>query len=178
MQLTQIILEAALILIFGLSLILFRSYFSEKGKNLATVEDIKAITKKVEEVKAEIEQQQLVVKQKRDLKYHALLNALTLIDAHYSQLLAPSPGQKIKRQYATTEEARRCHNELILTAENMGIIQLFNQIMFEAGSKQQTEPPTVLLNRFRNLIREELGFGEKIPLNEDKAWFGYFAGEK
>jgi len=40
-----------LILISGLYLIFFKSYFKEKGKNLATFEDIEVITKKVENVK-------------------------------------------------------------------------------------------------------------------------------
>lgn len=54
MQLTQIILEIV-ILLCGLYLALFKSYFTEKEKNLATLEDIKDITKKVEEVKSEIQ---------------------------------------------------------------------------------------------------------------------------
>ena len=33
-------------------------------------------------------------------------------------------------------------------------------------------PPTDLLNNFRNLIRKELGFGEDIILDRDRAWFG------
>ena len=33
--------------------------------------------------------------------------------------------------------------------------------------------PTDLLNSYRNLVRKELGFGEKIPLDRYKAWFGY-----
>jgi chemotaxis protein histidine kinase CheA len=40
-----------LILIGGLYLIFFKSYFKEKGKNLATFEDVEAITEKVENVK-------------------------------------------------------------------------------------------------------------------------------
>jgi hypothetical protein len=176
MQLTEIILEV-LILLCGLYLALFKSYFTEKGKNLATLEDIEDITKKVEEVKSEIQKQQLVEKQKRDLKYNALLNSLTLIDAHYSQLLAPGPGQKIKRQHATTEEARRCHNDLILTSENIELIEMFSLIMFGNNDKVK-EPPTTLLNKFRNMIRKDLGFGNEIPLNEETAWFGYFTGEK
>jgi len=33
-------------------------------------------------------------------------------------------------------------------------------------------PATDLLNRFRNLIRGELGFGVDIELDRDRAWFG------
>ncbi|KAA6330129.1 hypothetical protein EZS27_021131 [termite gut metagenome] len=43
-----------IILIIGLYLALFKSYFHEKGKNLATLEDIKNITKIAEQIKANI----------------------------------------------------------------------------------------------------------------------------
>ena len=51
-QIVEIILEVILI-ILGLYLAFFKSYFSEKGKNLATVEDIEKITNIVEAVKRE-----------------------------------------------------------------------------------------------------------------------------
>ena len=50
----QIILDIIIIGI-GLYLALVKSYFKEKGKNLATKEDIGEITSKVENVKSEIE---------------------------------------------------------------------------------------------------------------------------
>jgi hypothetical protein len=53
MQIIQIIIELMIVFI-GLYLAFFKSYFSEKGKNLATKEDIKDITKTVETVKNEI----------------------------------------------------------------------------------------------------------------------------
>lgn len=52
MEIFQIILEV-LILISVLSWGFLKPYFSEKGKNLATKEDIKEITQKVEEIKTE-----------------------------------------------------------------------------------------------------------------------------
>lgn len=53
METAQIILEAILIII-GLYLAFFKSYFQEKGKNLATKEDIEEITGLVETVKNQI----------------------------------------------------------------------------------------------------------------------------
>ena len=49
----QIILEIVTVVV-GLYLALFKSYFQEKGKNLATKEDIEDITKKIEKVKSDI----------------------------------------------------------------------------------------------------------------------------
>lgn len=48
-----ILVTNGLILIGGLYLAFFKSYFTEKGKNLATREDIEEITKKVEAIKVE-----------------------------------------------------------------------------------------------------------------------------
>ena len=157
----------------------FFQYFKDKGKNLATKEDIGEITQKIEDVKAEIQNKQEVEKQKRQLKYDALLNSLTLIDAHLSQVLIPQEGQKIIKQYATTEEARQCHNNLILTCENDEVLELFSRIMF--GPKEQStdeEPLTDLLNEYRNLVRKELGFGIELDLDRNRAWFGYGIFEK
>jgi len=51
MKIIEIILEV-LILLIGLYLAFFKSYFQEKGKNLATKEDIGDITNTVEEIKS------------------------------------------------------------------------------------------------------------------------------
>ena len=53
-QIFQIILEVSAVLL-GLYLALFKSYFEERGKILATKKDIDLITEKVERVKSEIE---------------------------------------------------------------------------------------------------------------------------
>lgn len=149
-------------------------YLKDKGKNYATKQDIADITRKIEDVKAEIQNQQEVEKQKRQLKYDALLESLTLIDAHLSHFLIPGEGQKIKKQFASVEEARKCHSNLILTCENTDILEMFSLIMFGAKDPNAEKiPPTDLLNDFRNLVRKELGFGTEIPLDRDRAWFGY-----
>ncbi|WP_144282044.1 hypothetical protein [Chryseobacterium echinoideorum] len=49
----QILLQFLLILI-GFYLALFKSYFQEKGKNIATKEDIEEITQKVEKIKTDL----------------------------------------------------------------------------------------------------------------------------
>lgn len=149
-------------------------FLIEKGKNYATKQDIANITQQIEEVKAKIQNQQEVEKQKRQLKYDALLQSLTLMDANLSHILIPDEGQKIKKQHASTEEARKCHSSLILTCENTDILEMFSLIMFGSkDSNTERTPPTDLLNAYRNLVRKELGFGTEIPLDRDRAWFGY-----
>ena len=45
-------------------------YFTEKAKNYATKQDIEEITNKIEEIKAKIQSNQEITKQKRELKYN------------------------------------------------------------------------------------------------------------
>ena len=151
------------------------SYFQEKGKNLATKEDVEEITKKVESVKAEVRHSTKIGETKYHLKYEACLEALALIDAYFSHSL----NGKITKQYSKTENARSCHSKLILSCEDIELIELFNEIMFGPGSgKKPRKPATDLLNDFRNLIRMELGFGKDLPLDRDRAWFGKVICEK
>ncbi|MCV9927026.1 hypothetical protein OIU83_05160 [Flavobacterium sp. LS1R49] len=168
-----------LAILFCLTTTSLIQFLMEKGKNYATKQDITNITQKIEDVKAKIQNQQEVEKQKRQLKYDAILLSLTIMDANLSHILIPSEGQKIKKQYASTEDARKCHNNLILTCENVEILEMFSLIMF--GPKDQNAqktPATDLLNSYRNLVRKELGFGTEIPLDRDRAWFGYGNFEK
>lgn len=183
MDIFILVLNILILIAIGLIFLFWKntlsSYLTEKGKNLATKEDIGTITQKIEEVKAEIQNTQEIEKQKRQLKYDALLNSLTLIDAHLSHSLLPFLEQKIKKQYATTEEARKCHNNLILTCENKEVLELFSNIMFGAKDERvNIEPPTDLLNKYRNLVRTELGFGIALDLDRDRAWFGFGNFEK
>ena len=90
----------------------FPKYLEEKGKNLATKEDIEEITRKIEGVKAEIEENKLIFQKKYQLKHEACLDALSLIDAHLSHTLQPRNDEEIIKQYATTEHARTVHNKL------------------------------------------------------------------
>jgi hypothetical protein len=63
---TEIILDIIIILI-GLYLALFKSYFQEKGKNIATSEDIEGLTLKVESVKQQFLEKNANLKAKLDL---------------------------------------------------------------------------------------------------------------
>jgi len=166
-------------LIIGIFITLGIEYLKTKGQNLATKQDIETITSKVEQIKAEIQKGQEVEKLKRELKYNAILTSLNLIDADFSHTLIPPNGGQISKQYATTEEARTCHNNLILSCEDTKIIELFGLIMF--GPKDKNQPkiaPTDLLNQYRNLARKELGFGTDLELDRERAWFGNVGFEK
>jgi hypothetical protein len=179
LEVITIILQIAIIIILLVGGWMIKnylpSYFSEKGKNLATKEDIEEITRKVESVKSEIHQISAIEQAKRELKYEACLDALSVIDAffsHYFTELKPTP------QEANTARARECHSKLILSCENTEIIEKFAEIMFgPADPNTGQKPKTDLLNEFRNLVRKELGFGDEIILDRDRAWFGSVTGD-
>ncbi len=63
----EILLEIFIIII-GLYMAFFKSYFQEKGKNLATLEDIEEITEKVESIKTDFVRE--TEKLKLDLQYN------------------------------------------------------------------------------------------------------------
>ncbi len=66
-QQTIVIILNILLIAIGLYLAFFKSYFSEKGKNLATIEDIGRITSEVEKIKTEFLKE--TEKLKFDLQY-------------------------------------------------------------------------------------------------------------
>lgn len=151
----------------------FGAYLKEKAKSTATKEDIEEITRKIEGVKLELGKNKEIDSIKYNLRYDACLESLSLIDAHLSHSLIPPEEGDIVKQYAYTKEARECHSKLILSCENTEIVIKFIEIIL--GLKYSTEtpqPPTDLLNEYRNLIRKELGFGAKLQLDRDRAWFG------
>lgn len=159
-----------IILIIGALIGFFSSYFSEKGKNLATKQDIGLITSKIEEIKSQFAYNQMIESEKRKLKHEALLDALKMVDAFFSHTLLKNVPKNPTRQFATIEEARECHNKLILSVDNPEIIKTYLDIMFPKNN--DTIAPTDKLNSFRNLIRKELGYGQELILDKNKAWFG------
>lgn len=172
------VLLSLVLLGVGSLLILFRkglpTYVSEKGKNLATREDIEEITRKIESVRGDISRANAVEEQKRQLKYEACLEALAVIDAHLSQVFAP---ENPTPQPVSAIRAREAHSKLILSCNNILIVEKFGEIYFGPRTGESPRPPTDILNEFRNLIRLELGFGSDLPLDRERAWVGRATGD-
>lgn len=82
METTRLILDIIIILL-GLYWIFIKSYLTEKGKNLATKEDIKEITDKVESVK--LDYLKLFEDYKRQLNYKNELEK-TLINPKFTEI--------------------------------------------------------------------------------------------
>lgn len=145
-------------------------YFGKKGENLATKEDIGAITREIESVKTEIALANSVEESKRAIKHEACLEALSIVDAFLSYNLIGD----IDKQEMETRKTREAHNKLILACDDPRIVDAFFTLIFGLSSPNNLppQPLTDQLNRFRNLIRQELGFGEHLELDRTLAWIG------
>lgn len=160
-QIILLIIIAAIVLFIG-------AYLKEKAKSEVTKSDIKIITRKVEEVKKELEQRDRISSKKYELKYNACLNMLGILDAHISHAMKrDNHGNDIKvdRQHTTPEEARKCHNELLLTIDNQDILEIFLRMMVG-----KYENLIVDLDKIRELVRNELGFGDDYRPDEENTW--------
>jgi hypothetical protein len=82
MQVATLVVET-LILLIGLYLVLFKSYFQEKGKNLATKEDIEEITQKVEVIKNNIS---FLTQTKLNLSTEERISLVNCYEKYYSWL--------------------------------------------------------------------------------------------
>ena len=174
MDAIQSILTGIAIVGIAVSHILLRqtisSYASEKGKNLATKEDISAITHLIESTKISLQQRDRYEAKRYELKYQACLKALSIVDAQISHLVkTDNDGHPadVDKQYATAEEIRTCHNELILCLDNPAVVSIFIAIL-TGTSKNAIED----LDKLRSFVRAELGFPGETHKDEGKAWIG------
>jgi hypothetical protein len=143
-------------------------YAAEKGKNLATKEDVADITLLVESAKAEIKHHDRSVAKKYSLAYEACLEMLRILDAKISHKIERDNDGKlveVDKQFATTDEIRSCHNKLLLVLDNPKVLELFLGVMTGESTN-----PIVDLSEIRALVREELGFQEFAYSDQKRTW--------
>jgi hypothetical protein len=149
------------------------AYLKRKGQDLATRENIEDLTSLVESVKKDIRDNESVAQAKRQMKHDACLEALSVIDSFFSHFfkdIKPTP------QLADSSKAREAHSKLILACDNSQIVELYTEILC-GPIEGKRAPPTDQLNELRNLIRRELGFGNDVNLDRDRAWLGKIVGD-
>ena len=115
-----------------------------RSKNLATKQDIEEITQKIESVKAEIARAESINQAKFQLKHQACLDALALVDAHFSHTLKSPEGVELTKQFTTIEQARACHSKLILSCEDTKLLEKFAEIMFGPKTKHEEGKPRLM----------------------------------
>jgi len=146
------------------------SYASEKGKNLATKEDVSEITHLIESTKLALQQMDRYEAKKYELKYQACLKALSIVDAQISHLVtSDNDGRptRVDKQFATADELRTCHNQLILSLDDPRVVSTFISIITGSSSNAIED-----LDKLRGLIRSELGFAGSTHTDQEKAWIG------
>jgi len=168
---TLAVVIAVVVLLFVRFVLL--TYLTKRVEGLATKKDLLEITHTVEGVKAELVRFNAVEEQRRKLKHEACLEALSVIDAHFSQVFQP----QATLQEVSTTRAREAHSKLILSCNDVRIVEKFGEIYFGPVGDQLRQAPTDLLNEFRNLVRAELGFGGELALSRERAWVGSAIGD-
>jgi hypothetical protein len=161
-------LQIIFLIISWLAASYYGALLREKAKSSVTKSDIENITRKVEEIKIELEKLDRISIKKYELKYNACLNMLGILDAYLSHRIKTNDsGDRIQPdlQYTTIEEARKCHNDLLLTIDNQDILKLIMEMLVENSDK-----PLEDLDKIRELIREELGFGCGYRVDEKYTW--------
>ncbi|MEW5832259.1 MAG: hypothetical protein AB1763_05430 [Campylobacterota bacterium] len=140
---------AAIIVSFILNKFL-PAYFSEKGKNAATKEDIEEITKKVENVKASLSKEEKIL-EKRRLIYEQIVSSLRIfISGH-----GVSDEQKVKFYEAYSSAWLWAPDQVL---ENLNI---FLEYQIQNTSSPGTIPQDIQKKLYANVIlamRKDVGF--------------------
>lgn len=128
----------------------FPAYFSEKGKNTATKEDIEEITKKVENVKASLSKEEKIL-EKRRLIYEQIVSALRIfISGH-----GVSDDQKVKFYEAYASAWLWAPDQVL---ENLNIFLEYQiQNTLSAGSIPQEMQKKLYANVIL-AMRKDVGF--------------------
>lgn len=160
------------------------AYLKQKGQNLATKEDVEALTRQVESVKTEYVRQiedfkaQLQEeRQKRDrawiMKRDACLKALNIANAIISNYRYSNvPTEDIHPQDVDVADVRACFNELACSCETPEVMAQLKRIMFD-------KPTPDAIVDLRNAVRRELEFGiNEIDIDRKNAFVGRVVGQK
>jgi hypothetical protein len=161
------------IVIIGITLFLFFfiSYFKEKGKNLATQEDIKDITKKIESVKSVYEKKHINLQKELDSKIEIMKAKLKTTEIYFQkQLEALEEFLKIYRKIYPKYDMpdKDWYDACIDIIDNLSIIEKkFNDFL----DKYEAYLPEETIKRLENIIFSSIdasfNIGYKNSLEED-----------
>lgn len=144
------------------------SYMKEKGKNLATKEDIQDLTSLTEEIKIIYQSKQHQNEHIYDVKKEAIQESLGCLDDYLSWLNYDSNVTPVRRDINDkdlTIKARECYNKLVLTCNSKELPKMFLKIIFD-----DRENKMKLYNKYRKLSRSELGIETELELDEQSVF--------
>jgi len=115
----------------------------------------------------ELKQSDLINQERWKHKRDACFNALNIADNLLSTYKYPNVKEDdIKPGKITTEEVRKCFNDLACSCKETKVIDLLKKIIFESVS------PDIIVD-LRNAVRKELEFGDtKFDTDRIKAFIG------
>jgi hypothetical protein len=129
-------------------------------------------TKVLEKYKAEIALTQHSSHTKWEIKRNACLKALSIIDAHFSNLKwsgTDSKGKPLelgsmeKQPMPSIQEVRQCYNELTLSCDEQAVPMLYKRCLLQSVKAE-------VVVDLRNAIRKELGFGAPVDFDRSQAF--------
>lgn len=115
----------------------------------------------------ELKQKDLINQEQWKHKRDACFNALNIADNLLSNYKYPNVKDgEIKPGKITTEEVRKCFNDLACSCRDTKVIEVLKKIMFESVSLD-------IIVDLRNAVRLELDFGNKeFDKDREKAFVG------
>ena len=157
MELSNILTIIGLSLTLGglLNLIIYQFFFLPK------------FNKRLKEFESAIKHQDLINDEQWKHKKNACFNALNIADCILSNGKYPNVKEgEIKPTKITTEEVRKCMNDLACSCTNSEVIEVLKKIMHSAVS------PDIIVD-LRNAVRRELQFGQSdFDKDREKSFIG------
>ncbi|WP_294892092.1 MULTISPECIES: hypothetical protein [unclassified Sulfuricurvum] len=128
------------------------AYFSEKGKNTATKEDIEEITQKVEKIKSSLSKEEKIL-EKRRLIYEQIVSSLRIFISGHG--VSDEQKEKFYEAYAAAW--------LWAPDEVLSNLNIFIEHQIQNTSVYGTLPQEILKKLYANVIlemRKDVGFND------------------
>ncbi len=130
-------------------------------------------------IKTAIENETFTRRAAFDIKRSACLDALSVVDAAYSQRVWIQDKKKlnIAKQPLQIASARKAYNQLALTCSDPKVVELYAEALgLHSPDESPKNTSADLIVDLRNSMRKELSFGTNLDFNREKAWIGNLDG--
>ena len=102
---------------------------------------------------------------RREVKRRACLDALLIVDAHYSNQEWTGIPSTERQAPPDVKRAREVYNELCVTCTSAKVLEAYKVCLGFGG------PPNLgYVVDLRNAVRHELGFGKAVDVDRENAW--------
>lgn len=125
------------------------------------------IQRSIERFKSELKSEEFLKQERWKIKRDACIKALDIADALISNYQFKNISDAdMKKSYVSTEDVRKCINDLATSCEGPEVLDQLKVILFDSIT------PAAIVE-LRNAVRKELEFGEtEIDTDRDKAYVG------